>query len=668
MIIDGISHDAVVTKVIDKWRRRKQEQLNKENIWADIRKAYLFQLDENWNKNDPSQVWRSRRNFCLITQVVENLTSSYCQGTMGGDNWMDVLPRTTDDEFRSKRLKALLNWQMDRTNFRTEATKIIKQAVMYGFAPYGVVWDTRWAQIPDLAKMAQQKGEMAAKMANDAEDQNEGSEGIVPMQDELQLTKIPTTQIKEYDGPRLISHSAFDYVQDREGSGFTYPARIIRFRRDQSYLDWMEQEHIYEDVSGLATVKYSSEYSDTLKRGIDSDYGINNNPDNKAELLEYWGDITVSGDGGEDKTYFNHIAVVANKTKLLRFEPNPNLNGKPPWDYFTLNTDPNEPIGFGAIEPVLDLNDALQAFFNHAIEISAFTANPSFKYLESSSTNFDKIALAPGCGIPVSNMNDIAPFNIGGDSEVAMRQVGFLMAQISDMSGANKAFTTQNYQKSATEINILSNTENGRVTEMLQNIGNNFIVPVLTHWIQLNQQFMDQAVEVRVVDPNPKMANIDQYGQQKPYQVASSMMPLPVRVTPDDIVGLYDVIPVGAKAVANRQQLINNVIQVTAALVQNQVLASSLKPSDYCNWVYEQLGVKDAWKFLKSPQEMQYEQSMAQQQAQQSPQGGGMQQSPGQVQQQSGGGGIPSMAGVQGNAAPPANPGGQPTGGGPQTR
>lgn len=665
MIIEGISQTSVVDQVVTKWRVLKTSRLIKERKWADIRKAYLFQQDETWDTSDPAQAWRSRRYFPLITQIVENLTASYCQGTMPGDNWFDVLPRTYDDEFRSKRLKALLSWQMDRTRFRTEASKVLKQAVMYGYSPYGVLWDTRWVHVPDLATMAQMKGEMAAQMMGDPEDMNEGAEGIVPMQDELKLTQIPTIGLKEYDGPVLVQHSSFDHVKDREGSGHSYPAQILRFRRDQSYLDWMAQEHIYENVADLATVKFSTEPSDAQKRGIDQDYGLADNPDPKCEVLEMWGDFTLQDDQGQKKTYFNHIAVVGNKSTLLRFEPNPNLHGQCPWDVLNLYDDPNEPVGFGAVESILDLNDGLQAFFNHGIEISAFTANPCFKAMDDG-TNLDNIALAPGAVVPVTNMNNLQPLNTGGDAEVAMRQVGFLMAQMSDMTGANKAFTNENYQKSATEINILSNQESGRNTEMLEHIGNDFIVPVLTKWIQLNQQYMDQAIEVRIVDPNPQMANLDEFGQPMPYPTGNQLLPVPVRITPEDIVGMYDVIPVGAKAVSNRQQLVQNTINLTNAIVQSPVLSQAIKPTNYLAWAYEQTGVRDAWKFIKSPQEIAYDNWMAQQQAAQS--AGGPQQQGGsnQAQPQQGGGGPASMAGVPGNAQPPANPGAQPSAGGPQ--
>lgn len=665
MIIDGVSQTSVVDQVVTKWRVLKTSRLIKERKWADIRKAYLFQQDETWDSSDPAQAWRSRRYFPLITQIVENLTASYLQGTMPGDNWFDVLPRTYDDEFRSKRLKALMSWQMDRVRFRTEASKVIKQSVMYGYSPYGVLWDTKWVHVPDLATMAQMKGEMAAQMMGDPEDQGEGLEGIVPMQDELKLTQIPTVPEKEYDGPVLVQHSAFDHVKDREGSGHSYPAQILRFRRDQSYLDWMAQEHIYENVADLATVKFSTEASDAQKRGIDQDYGLADNPDPKCEVLEMWGDFTLQDDQGQKKTYFNHIAVVGNKSTLLRFEPNPNLHGKCPWDVLNLYDDPNEPVGFGAVESILDLNDALQAFFNHGIEISAFTANPCFKAMDDG-TNLDNIALAPGAVIPVTNMNNLQPLNTGGDAEVSMRQVGFLMAQMSDMTGANKAFTNENYQKSATEINILSNQESGRNTEMLEHIGNDFIVPVLTKWIQLNQQYMDQAVEVRIVDPNPQMANLDQYGQQMPYQTGNQLLPIPVRVSPEDIVGMYDVIPVGAKAVSNRQQLVQNTINLTNAIVQSPVLSQAIKPTNYLAWAYEQTGVRDAWKFIKSPQEIAYDNWMAQQQAAQSAGQPGQQGGPNQAQPQPGGGGTASMAGVPGNAQPPGNPGAQPSAGGPQ--
>lgn len=243
---------------------------------------------------------------------------------------------------------------------------------------------------------------------------------------------------------------------------------------------------------------------------------------------------------------------------------------------------------------------------------------------------------------------------MGQGSSQAMEEIGFILNQMNEITGAIRAYSTENYQKSATEVSAIAGMNNAVNAERARYIEDTLLIRSMRLELQLYQQFMDQPVQIRIVNP-----------QGGPMKDPESGMPLNsppyITVNPNDINGEYDFVLQGASWLANRQNMAQAMQSVTLPIIQSPILSQWLKPPDFITAVYQGFGIRDAWRFVMTQEEMYAQQ--AQQQAAAAANGSGQQ--PGNPNQQGpggnqgaqggpGGGGSPSVAGVpSGPAGPP---------------
>jgi len=120
-----------------------------------------------------------------------------------------------------------------------------------------------------------------------------------------------------------------------------------------------------------------------------------------------------------------------------------------------------------------------------------------------------------------------------------------------------------------------------------------------------------------------------------------------MRISRDEILGDFDLVCVGASWLQKMQQEQGEMIQKTQMIAQSPG-ANIIKWDDYARELYSDL--PDAWKFIKTKQEIAFEQQqqqLAMQQQQQMAQQGGQGQNAG-PQNQQGNRGTQSVPGSQG--------------------
>lgn len=645
MILPGIDQQKLADYGVTQWRRLKDERVAKERIWQECWLAYCSKFGQTWQ--EVSQ-YRSRRYIPVSKLGVEAVAAHLIQGVMPHDDWFNIMGRTPDDDAQSKYMAALMKWQHFRTGWRRQFASILKQAAIFGNAPWAVLWkeDVRW--VPDPEQHGENMGAFAASLEAGT------APGAPP-------PPVPLKPVRKYDGPELVAGNIFDFVWDRAAND-EYGLRINRYFKTKAYLQSMAQPDqlgysIYENVDSIRNENVYRESSDGLRRAVDAEMGFMDVPKDRVELLECWGDFEI-----EEEVYHNHVLVIANRTTVLRFEPNPYSHGRCPWNMFVFATDPLESYGTGVLEPALGLQDVINVRVNQVIEGNALTINPMLQVVNDGITDWENFISAPGVMIPVSQIGNIAPVPFAGKPDLGMSEIGFMMAQFNQSTGSMQSFSTEDYQKSATEISNQAQMVNSQFAERVRHIEGSLILPALEMQMELNQQLMDQNIWVRIVEPQPSMVPDPLTGMPPMYDQVG---PAPMLISPDDIRGEFDIYPVGASWVAKSQQ-------DQAAMIQKaQIIAQS--PAQYViNWddfareLFSDL--PNAQKFIKSKVQLAYEQALAYQMRQQMGPGGPPQGGPGGSGPAPGGGSPPSVAGAPG--PPPGGGAGhgvqQQTAGGPQ--
>lgn len=658
MIRPDVDQGAVVRHVTELWRDCKNERVAKEVIWDECFRARNSQFGGTWNE---LQQYRSKRYLPVSNQAVENGKAQLMNGVIPHDEWFNVLGRTPDDDASAKPMTELLKWQHFKTNLESTIAEILDQALTCGNAPWAVVWAADINSVPDQAGHAEVMGKYAA----DVQSGNIPPDTPVPV--------APQAEKVTYDGPVLKTCSIYDYVQERLRRGSSYPSRIVRSHQTKAHLlEWAEPSEfghaIYENVADIGEVSAEQEASDSLVRGQHAEGGFTDIPKDAVELLEFWGDVILGG-----VLYKNHVAVVANRKTLIRFEPNPFAHGLPPWNMFGLRPRPNETYADGCLECALDLQDAINVRLNQVIDANNLTINTQFKAINDGTIDPNNFVSAPGIVHLVNDMRNLEPFPVPSEASLGFQELGFLLAQFAEATGVMKAFTTQDYKKTATEVSAVSGMVDGKFAYVVKHVERTLVSQILRMQIKLNQQLMEEAVWVRVVENTQQVPALDPFGQPMPVPMFEPILSRATRlkIAPEDITGEFDIYPVGAQWIANNQAALGALGQLVQTIGGIPPAAEAIRWDKLAGVMFRAARIPESWALIKSQQEIyfdrqqQYQMQLAQQasEAQYAAESKG----PGRSGSSSGGKGVQSVAGVPGGGAPPASPGGQPTAGGPQT-
>lgn len=647
MIVKGVNQEAVVNYVVRRWTQLKGERIAKEIIWKECWQAYQSQFGQTWQE---MANYRSKRYLPLTFQAVESISSQYTQIAMPTEDFFEVYGRTPDDDSRASYGNALMRWQFYKRNLHNKVQQAMKQAAIFGNVPFCVHWRSDDLQIPDFHEFA------AAK-----------ADALLSESPNRKLA-MPTKTVNLYDGPDLDIGNIFDFVVERGPDDPSMAFRINRTFRRKAYLEAMNAPadgvKLYENLDKTRDTTRYIETSDAIKQQVDAQLGLQPDPEEGVDLLQAEGDFFVQDASGKTRFYKNHIAVIANKQVLLRFEPCPFLHGKPSWQMFKFYDDPNETYAKGTVETVLPLQDAANVRFNQLIEANTLNINTMWLYKEDGVIDASTLLSMPGGLIPVSDVNNVKPLPVEPHADLALQELGFIMAQFNQTTGADQSFTSQNYKKSATEVANQAQAASARDQFMVRHIEQNFLLPALSMWFQLNQQMMDRPTWIRIIGDSQSGVVFDpDTGQPAPINQQALM------VTPDSIAGNFDVMITGSTAMQRTTQEMQATIQLFQIIMQSQAM-QAVKMPELLNDMAKLMKLRNAWRWLKSPMEIaneQQQQQMAQQSAPgQAPNGrnpGGGQGGPQGPPQQPGPVGLASMAGGAspgGLSAPGAPPGPQP--------
>ncbi len=642
MITPGVDVAAFANWGADWWRKRKSERLEKERIWQECWLAYVSKFGKTW---DNIQDFRSKRYIPITQQAVEAVAAHLTQGVMPYDEFFDIYGRTPDDDPKAKANKSLLQWQHHKTGFRTKMNQVIKYSTIFGNVPYCVNWTTRTQVVPDEA----------AFMQNMMMAQQQVQMGMEP---EI-ADSAPTMEQRVYDGPTLEVGNIFDFCIERHSNNPDYAPRCMRTFKSKAYLLSMQSSDgysVYENLDEVHESDGQNDPSDGLKREVYRLEGFIDPPKSMVELLQFEGDLELPGPDGP-VIYKNHILVIANRSKVIRFEPNPFAHGKCSWNMFVLYPEPGEVYGRGIVEPALGLQDVINVRANQVIEANSLIINPVFTHVQDGVFDADEFLSAPGALYPVAAQGNIQPLHVIPQASLGFQEIGFMMAQHNQSTGAQASFTTQDYKKSATEVAASAGMSSGRDAETLKHIEYNLLNPILGMQMQLNQQLMDEAVWIRVAgDPNTGTMFDPNTGMQ-----LNVPGPAVMKVAPMDIEGDFDCFAVGAVNVANAQQQIGQTIQLISVLAQSPA-AQVIKWNELAKDLFNLARIRDSWKFIKTDQEIQIEQQqlfaqqLAMQQAQQGPQQGpGKSGGANSAGSQPGPSGVSSLAGMAEQHGAPTN-------------
>lgn len=204
-----------------------------------------------------------------------------------------------------------------------------------------------------------------------------------------------------------------------------------------------------------------------------------------VEVLEHWGNLRLQ-DGTLLKNW--HAVVVARKY-LVRFEENSRIIN--PFTYGTFIRDPETGRGISPIYAALSLSQMQEDLMNRTCDMQALSENPPI-FAPKGFFEDDEVQLYPGKIIEYGDNltpSQIQPmqFNVG----VFLNDITFLSDLMSEVTGIfpNMAGADEQKAKTATEISTKTQGQLTRLSQLIDTINQEMIVPDVKKVAKLNADF-----------------------------------------------------------------------------------------------------------------------------------------------------------------------------------
>lgn len=524
-ILDKVIRDfdsAVMTRAPheEKWVR-----------WYKLYRSYTEKKDTGANLFIPY-------TFSAIESVVPRLISTM----FASRPFIGVLPVNEESVDKAKMHEKLLDYQLtQRINTIELASMWIKEALMYGTSHIKPVWRYEIRNVKQKVPVTSILG--------------------VSME-----SKYQDTEIVAYDDPHVEHIDIWDIYVDPDATNVDDAEYVVhRVFRTKEHIKRMAQNGIYKNIE-----KIGNSFSPTSSDEIGSEermssIGLSKSPkqQDKIELLEYWTD--------------ERIIVVANRSAIIRNEPNPFWHGKKPFIRIVDHPVPHEYYGIGEIEPIEYLQYELNDTRNQRMDNVNLVLNRMWKVLRGSDIIPEQLISRPGGFIEVDDMGDIEEIKFTDVTSSSYKEEEEIKRDIDRTVGVfdYARGETTDRRETATTASILSNAANERFklkVQLMEDMGLRRLGLML---IQLNQQFIDSERVIRVVGDDGVNFEI---------------------LSPEDIMGEFDIMPIGStvEPIINKETRVNQLISLYGVMKDSP----HINQSEFLKKILETADIKDTSRII----------------------------------------------------------------------
>jgi hypothetical protein len=248
--------------------------------------------------------------------------------------------------------------------------------------------------------------------------------------------------------------------------------------------------------------------------------------------------VTVSGDG----------------RKVLGKRPTPFIFKDCPYVVHNFDRIPKCVFGRGIGSVSGPINRMVNFIYNHAADVAQLQRNaPLIQRKGVNSLTSGQIAWQPGTIIPVRDVNDIKPLEVKEVMRDTLLQEQHLIAHADKAVGVNDLLRGQDLSgtSTATEFAGMQNLTRQRQAAHIRE-ANGVISRLGRLWLSMTQQFVSEEQIIRVAGKD----GLDAY----------------VQVTPEQVLGEYDVVPAASFIKSNPALLRADSIALTQAIGMHPLL------------------------------------------------------------------------------------------------
>lgn len=564
--------DSVAGFVKSEYDRYSKARYAKTTVWELCWASYLGtpQAMEYAEKISQSHVgdvrtqWRHRINTGKAFEVIETI-NSYLQGSFFPNrDWFDLIPHQPTYKEMAKVMKKYLMHKFDKFNFKTVWDAHCRQSLILGTSVLALPWRAETVGWKKWVKNPRYK----------LDKQGNVNEIIVPweVQEEEKIIK---------QGPQFEVLDMFDCFLDPDAidpNEANFIRRIIKTKAEVLRLvdTGFYNKGKKQDIIDIKPTSLIASDKDS-KRTVQRFQGIDYDPKQKIEIVEFWGDVELP-----HKTYHD-VVVTVTGNKLLRMEPNPYWGGRP-FNIMQCVPIPRSVYGLGVIESVMGMLQELNIITNQRLDNLELSVNRMWTLIDDGVLRPDQVFSEPGAVFPVGNHDDLRPIPNATGFEITYEESGLLEQRIDKTIGTGPYVGVgagRNAERvTAQEVNAQKEAGGNRLTGVQVHLEQTGLIPTLDKVYRSCQQFVTKDEQIRIPTED---RDVYQY----------------VEVGPQELTNDYDLIPVGAGHIADKEFELNKRIQFVQLVSANPEM---FKHIDYLAVVKDlanRMGFDDSDQYIK---------------------------------------------------------------------
>lgn len=616
----------IVKRDIDLGRRSNQ---NESDLRIKHYNAYRAKGD-----GKPDRPGRSRIACSDIMDAIEWMMPSLIKTFAGSYECVSVSPVGAEDVDKAEKLQKLLNWQFlsPHVNGFNVLYMWIKSSLIYGTSVVKVTWVDKYKKKGFDIPIAGEEEIAAIMNDDDYIDVYASPEEVVPgtvlSQEMLDAaSRSPSMlasigqmnapgvgiqpvavapmrvyrdvrgikKIKTYSGPQVEVVSPEDFYIDPDAKSIDSAQFVVhRVWKTFGEMKRLEEDGVYRDVDRVLSLMdknredaYNAEESERYAAAGAQDPALNETSDadkqtarKKLEVFEWWGKLDLAGDGIQE----NYLVVLCGDN-ILRMERNPYAHEQPPFEVLRPMLDPFKFTGVGVPELVGEFQEVKTAIMRQTLDNISFQNNGMWIVNRHAGVDLNAL-LNPRPGAVVRTnivqgaVQPVTPSSLQSMPLNMIELVDSMMQKRTGVTSYNQGVDANSLNKTATGITKIMNASAQRIELIARIMAETGIRPLYQKLLMLNQQFVDQAIVIRVFNE-------------------------PITISPDDLAGEFDVsVDVGGatnKDEARTQQLML-LMQYAANLMQLGVMRP-VNVYEICRKMMQIWGWKDCERYVSDPDE-----------------------------------------------------------------
>ena len=298
----------------------------------------------------------------------------------------------------------------------------------------------------------------------------------------------------------------------------------------------------YVSKEDLLALRFNPDTGQGIYHNVDQLIASGSAPQPKESAQ--WRALNLQGNRYKDKFLIEEIwsddqlVVMGNKQVLLRAQPNPYWHGKKPVVIAQTRPDLFEMVGVAETELVDHLQQALHTVQNMRFDNLHLTVMRGITYREGGVTDPNLLELRPRFKWPVTDHDDIRPFEVQPLPPEAYGEENALLSRMQLVTGINPYISGSDLQSvdqnTATGVTALQEVASRLLRFKASQIQYKGYQRSFEMWGDMIQQFLDRPLEVKIVGP----------GQGAEW----------LKVSPADVAGHFDYAISGSEESLSRQQ------------------------------------------------------------------------------------------------------------------